>query len=902
MTKVLNFKKVIVSVIFFFMLFSILGLNVGNSEALYTEVERIHGPNRHTTAVEISKKGWSSADVVFLARDDGYADALAGVPLAYAYDSPILLTASGQLNSSTLSEIISLGASKVVILGGEVAVSKGVEEALYTHMPSGFEVERIAGEDRYDTARKIAMALAEKNEVSSFDTAVLVYGGNFPDALSVASHAAVNGYPILLTQRDVLPESTQEAINSFNIGEFKAIGGETVIGKELVDSLGAKRIWGSDRYTTSLEVLKEFNPAGSIVYLATGLDFADAVAGGVLAAKNNASILLVNGKTVDYEIRSYLENNEINVKVLGGYNAVREGILSTEYLEELALQFVPRVILHPSYEFWAEYNLNDKIFLGPSWEPYPIKGMPTWDENPYNLNTWRFYLHSLEHVAYLAAGYELTGDERYLAKGMEHILSWIEVNGNEAEAKNVYAWHDHGTANRVQNVMHLWFHWKDSSLYDESIDEVLLVNLHKHAVFLANPSNYSPYNHGVFQDQALLQIAAVFDGFTESEKWKELALTRLLIRLKEDVTSEGVHKEHSPNYHLLIMNRFTGITALSNYYDIKLSSEIATYMHKMESYLARVTKPNGFLPHVGDTRDMKTFNRYRDQAVSPLLSYVQSAGVIGNAPEEKDMVYPEAGVALFRDGWNFEDDDLYIMFTSAFHSRFHKHGDDLAFILSRGETDFLVDGGMYNYVENDPMRKYLRGALGHNTIVVDDKAYTISDEQAGKAMITEYGVYEDFSYVIGEHTLYNGILIERTLIHHKPSTIIIHDKIIGDKNRNYSQIFHLGQDVKVELAQTDKLIVSSKTSNQTMTLRQVNPVEAMSHYNGQINPHRGWHSTSLSEAKPIDTFHFKNSGKDSEFLTLLTFEDSQFVDIQVDGENYILISENGDKEVLDLKR
>src|SRR5690625_6232634 len=46
-------------------------------------VSRIKGDSRFGTAVEISKSGWQTADTVILARNDDYADALAGVPLAH---------------------------------------------------------------------------------------------------------------------------------------------------------------------------------------------------------------------------------------------------------------------------------------------------------------------------------------------------------------------------------------------------------------------------------------------------------------------------------------------------------------------------------------------------------------------------------------------------------------------------------------------------------------------------------------------------------------------------------------------------------------------------------------------------------------------------------------------------
>ncbi|MDO9463842.1 MAG: cell wall-binding repeat-containing protein [bacterium] len=44
-------------------------------------VRRIYGETRFETAVEISKKGWNSANTVILARADKFFDALTGTPV-----------------------------------------------------------------------------------------------------------------------------------------------------------------------------------------------------------------------------------------------------------------------------------------------------------------------------------------------------------------------------------------------------------------------------------------------------------------------------------------------------------------------------------------------------------------------------------------------------------------------------------------------------------------------------------------------------------------------------------------------------------------------------------------------------------------------------------------------------
>jgi cell wall-associated NlpC family hydrolase len=63
------------------------------------------------------------------------------------------------------------------------------------------------------------------------------------------------------------------------------------------------------------------------VYIATGMSFADALTGSVLAAKKNTSILLVEKNSVPTEINSVIKNNSIHTfGIIGGKSVVSEDV------------------------------------------------------------------------------------------------------------------------------------------------------------------------------------------------------------------------------------------------------------------------------------------------------------------------------------------------------------------------------------------------------------------------------------------------------------------------------------------------------------------------------------------------------------------------------------------------
>ena len=308
-----NLREFILGMLVIGLLFSVYS----SVTAADYSLPRIYGENRYETAVEVSLAGWDQAEVVVLARGDEFADALAGVPLAYANDAPILLTRPNLLVAAAKAEIQRLGASKVIILGGPGAISVEVEEQL---AGMGLAVERINGKNRYETAAKIAV----HESLSGATTAVLAYGMNFPDGLAAASYAARNGWPILLTDIDRLPESSRIALEGKDV---VVAGGEAVIGQEVIDELwgGVTRISGPNRAATSVELARFFQPGADKMYIATGYDFADALTGAVLAAKEDSGFLLVS-TVVSGTVEDYLRELDPNLVILGGTGAVSRGV------------------------------------------------------------------------------------------------------------------------------------------------------------------------------------------------------------------------------------------------------------------------------------------------------------------------------------------------------------------------------------------------------------------------------------------------------------------------------------------------------------------------------------------------------------------------------------------------
>ena len=290
------------------------------------EVKRMFGKDRYETAVKISQSLYDTADIVCIASGTSLADALNVSSYSSELKAPILLTEKDETTEEILNEISRLKATKIRIIGGENAISEKVENLL---REKGITVERIFGEDRYETALKVAKKGIEEGKLNP-NKIFLCSGEKLADALSIASIAIKEKGIILLTDGNTLTAGVKKMIKSGV--EVKIIGGSSAISDKVkaeVKTLGAKveRIYGNDRFETSLEVYNKYYKESGVntVYLANGIKMVDALTGSGLAGKDKTGILLVRENEMIPSIKSIVEKME-KLKILGGEKAIQDNI------------------------------------------------------------------------------------------------------------------------------------------------------------------------------------------------------------------------------------------------------------------------------------------------------------------------------------------------------------------------------------------------------------------------------------------------------------------------------------------------------------------------------------------------------------------------------------------------
>ncbi|MST62370.1 cell wall-binding repeat-containing protein [Peptostreptococcus anaerobius] len=189
-------------------------------------------------------------------------------------------------------------------------------------------VERISGDDRYDTSYNIA-----RRAVKSANRVIVVSGENFADALTSAPLAFSKDSVILLSS-DGNVKKLKEEINRLNPREVIISGGSNSVSDAVENAIKgdskAIRISGNDRYKTAAKNAEKAiieNGNKKKVIIVDGRNYPDAISIAPYAAKNGLPILLANGNKLSDEQMSVIKKYGIDEAIIiGGQNSIGSSI------------------------------------------------------------------------------------------------------------------------------------------------------------------------------------------------------------------------------------------------------------------------------------------------------------------------------------------------------------------------------------------------------------------------------------------------------------------------------------------------------------------------------------------------------------------------------------------------
>ena len=170
-------------------------------------VKRLEAESREELAEVLYNYGegkWTESGTIILANGYNFADTLSVSPYAYYAKTPMFYTNEEHaLNASTKTFMASGKVKRVVIVGGDAAVSTETEEEL---KGMGLEVIRLKGAQRYATSAAIVNwacgfdkeAAFQPDKLLKLDNMAVATGLNSADALASVNVVGKKGSALLL--------------------------------------------------------------------------------------------------------------------------------------------------------------------------------------------------------------------------------------------------------------------------------------------------------------------------------------------------------------------------------------------------------------------------------------------------------------------------------------------------------------------------------------------------------------------------------------------------------------------------------------------------------------------------------------------------------------------------------
>lgn len=423
--------------------------------------------------------------------------------------------------------------------------------------------------------------------------------------------------------------------------------------------------------------------------------------------------------------------------------------------------------------------------------------------------TFQLYLQGLKPVSYLVGAYVLTRERRYYALAVKMFESWVRYEAGVRSRDNVYTWDQHAAALRSENILCLLTVGLESRLLSARAAKAMERILVRHGDYLADWKNYLPAeNHGVFQDRALLYLGYAL----RNEEWVEIAIDRAFAQWDALFDSDMACVENSFLYHRVNKDLFIEIACLLVGKGRSEGEELQNKIMRAEDFMGYALMPNGVCPPYGDTlRDDYSHCAFLD--AEGVLAYSSRKGESGAMPKSASIAYPQSGLYFGREHWGrsrgaFED-AVWTMFRAGYSSITHRQADDNSFMLYARGHEVFTDAGIYNYMYRHPMRRHVRSALAHNTLVVDEKSYDfLQIGNSGMAGFCHVSIGDGTApdYIVGFNSLHFGVVHFRHFVYWKTVLVIV-DEVWSRMPHTYSQLFYCGIDMVIEKSSAKSVVL-----------------------------------------------------------------------------------------------
>lgn len=512
-------------------------------------------------------------------------------------------------------------------------------------------------------------------------------------------------------------------------------------------------------------------------------------------------------------------------------------------------------------------------------ETHTLGAIFNWRNNPSHDLEWLILLHKFYYLKELAGAYNYTQDERYAEKWVSLISSWISQVPDGFIDSQV-------TGRRLQQWLTSYpifvCKWQPPSLTPEFFESFLRsVNSQTHYLC----AHLTPEgNHRTLELYAIFLVAVTFPELRAANWFQEFSTQKLVENMRQDLLTDGVHRELSTDYHHTVLKNYLRFRSLAELNQVVLPKECDALLKKAIEFSCYIHKPDGFIPAINDG-DCNTYLPLLEKAQHYFpdehLRYVVSKGEEGKSPTQRSRGFADSGYFVLRSDWSAKPyDEAHYLFFDCGPLGFGSHGhyDALNFELAAYGHSLVVDPGRYTYSENSAdginWRHYFKGTAAHNTVVVDGLDQIpyrcerpVSPEP--KATLKQFVSTAGFDLLQGQVVSHQYSAIhERTIFFLLPEYWIIVDRLIADEKHNYDLYFHLASRAQgLTNLETGDHCNIIKSPNLLIAQANTNDVTA-SIEQGYVSPEYG-----IKHEAPVVKFSKRQAGTTVFHSVLYPFKD-----------------------------
>src|SRR5690554_827010 len=534
-----------------------------------------------------------------------------------------------------------------------------------------------------------------------------------------------------------------------------------------------------------------------------------------------------------------------------------------------------------------------------------MSGGIDWYATPTGDLEWNGALVRHGYLMLLAGAYEKTGEEKYAAAVVEHLLDYITRVPRFDPACRSYLEYKKSTWRPFEVAARVAETWPEAlakvirsrAMTPENWARILLA-VYDHADFLFQ-HHWRTGNHASLEAAALGLVGIFYREFKRAGRWRQYAVNFLMDIWPQLFYEDGYTKEMSGGYHWVAMRSYF------TFYEVAVKNGLAELfppvfierLHLTAMAELKQHKPD-FSPPV--TNDSNSGINRREQLwrVTRLLniaeiSYCLTGGKKGKKPGFTSCFFPNARVGVMRSDWTVQT--RYLFFDMGSWGDNHMNEDQLNVEVSAWGRKFLTNCGRWRYTTSPGIpwktkAMYFKTTAAYNSVLVNGYGQMPGDATGGMKIYDDYdfawGMF-DAGYgeeedgvdekLLRERGLtgqkacrVKGVTHKRQIIFVKPDFWLLRDIITGAGVHRAEQVWHYYDGDLRQLPGGLFTATSFDEANLLVGSLGNNRVENMV-FKGSEDPFRGWHCPDYDQRRPAPELSYSQRGEEKIIFHTLLF-------------------------------